>query len=78
MMRTGQANLHNEREAVATAGINDTAPVKLSILENAIAQGEYKANVDVPIVMTDSEKTQSINEWRTYRERNDQLKKHRG
>ena len=28
--------------------------------------------------MTDSEKTQSINEWRTYRKRNSQLKKHRG
>ena len=28
--------------------------------------------------MTDSEKTQSSNEWRTYRERNAQLTKHRG
>ena len=26
--------------------------------------------MDVPIVMTDSEKTQSSNEWRTYTERN--------
>ena len=52
--------------------------MKMDILENAIAQGEYEANVDVPIVMTDSEKTQSRNEWRIYREINNQLKKHRG
>ena len=65
-------------EAAVTAGINDAVPMKLAILENAIAQGEYEANVDVPIMMTESEKTQSSNEWRTYRERNVQLKKHRG
>ena len=52
--------------------------MKMDILENAIAQGEYEANVDVPIMMTESEKTKSSNEWRKYRERNAQLKKHRG
>ena len=61
-----------------TAGIDDAYPTKLAILENEITEGEYEANVDVPIVMNDSEKTQSINEWRTYRERNAQLTKHRG
>ena len=44
-------------------GIGDAAPMKLAILENAIAQGEYEANVGVPVVMTDSENTQSVNEW---------------
>ena len=58
-------------EAAVTAGIDDAALMKLEILENAISQGEYEANVDVPIVMNDSEKTQSSNEWLTYRERND-------
>ena len=58
--------------------IDDAAPMKLEILEKSIAQGEYEANVDVPIVVTDSEKTQSRNEWRTYRERNAQLTEHRG
>ena len=84
MIRTGQANIQTAREtqkiileAVVTAGIYDAAPMKLNILENAILQVEYKENVYVPIVMTDSEKTQSINEWRTYRERNAQLKNHR-
>ena len=85
MIRTGQANIQTAREtqniileAAVTASIDDAAPMKLAILENAIAQGEYKSNVDVTIVMTDSEKTQSRNEWRTYRERNAQLTKHRG
>ena len=52
--------------------------MKLAILDNDIAQGDYEANVEVPIIITDSEKTQSRNEWRTYRERNYQLTKHRG
>ena len=85
MIRTGQSNTKTVREtkkiileAAVTAGIDGTAPMKLVISENKIAQGDYEANMDVAIVMTDSEKTQSINEWRTYRERNDQLKNHRG
>jgi hypothetical protein len=53
--------------------------MKLAILNNAIAEGEFQLTVDVPIEMTDSEKTQySSNEWRTYREQNAQLLKHRG
>ena len=84
MIRTGQANIQTARETqkiimelAVTAGIDGAALTKLVILENAISQGEYKANVEVPIVMTDLEKTQSSNEWRTYKERNDQLTKHR-
>jgi hypothetical protein len=46
------------------------APTKLAILRNEIAQGEFSATVAVPIELTDSEKTQNNNEWRTYRERN--------
>ena len=69
MTRTGQYNIQTAREtqkiileAAVTAGIDDAAPTKLAILENAIVQGEYKANVDVPIFMSDSEKTHSSNE----------------
>ena len=76
MIRTGQANIHTAREtqkiileAAVTSGIDDTAPIKLAILENAIVQGEYEANVDVSVVMTDSEKTQYRNEWRTYQKK---------
>jgi hypothetical protein len=54
------------------------APMKLALLQNEIAQGELSANVEVPIVLNDSQKTQFSNEWRTYIERNDNLIKHRG
>ena len=77
MIRTGQTNIQTAREtqkiileAAVTAGFDDTSPMKLAILENSISQGDYKVNVGVPIVMTDSEKNQSRNGWRTYRERN--------
>ena len=59
MSITGQANIQTARETQriileveVTAGIDDAAPMKLVILENTIAQGEYEANLDVPIVMT--------------------------
>jgi hypothetical protein len=52
--------------------------MKLAILNNAIAEGNFEQNVEVPIEMSDSEKTQYSNEWRSYRERNAQLLKHRG
>ena len=63
-IRTGQANIQTARttqrtilEASVTAVIDDADPAKLEILENEIAQGDYKQNVDVLIIMTDSEKT---------------------
>ena len=66
MIRTGQSNIQNAREtqnfileATVTAGIDNAAPMKLAIFENDISQSDYKENVDVPIMMTDSEKTQS-------------------
>ena len=85
MIETGQSKIQHEREtqkiileAEVTAGIDDAAPMKLAILDNDISQGDYEGNVDVPIVMTDLEKTHSRNKWRTYREKNSQLKKYRG
>jgi hypothetical protein len=52
--------------------------MKLAVLQNEIAQGEFSANVKVAIVLNDSQKTQFRNEWSTYRERNSNLIKHRG
>jgi hypothetical protein len=60
------------------AGLDMEAPMKLALLQNEIAQGEFSANVEAPIVLNDSQKTQFSNEWRTYRERNDNMIKHRG
>jgi hypothetical protein len=52
--------------------------MRLAILNNTIAEGDFQQNVEVPIEMTDSEKMQYSNEWRSYRERNAQLLKHWG
>jgi hypothetical protein len=54
------------------------APMKLALLQNEIAQGGLSANIEVPIVLNDSQKTQFSNEWSTYRERTANLIKHRG
>ena len=76
MIRTGQANIQSAREtqkiileAAVTAGIDYAAHMKLAVLENEIAQSHYEANVDVPVIMTDLEKTRSSNEWCTCRKR---------
>jgi hypothetical protein len=85
MIRNGQMNIQRARkaqetilEATVQAGLDMEAPMKLALLQNEISQGEFSANVEVPIVLSDSQKTQFSNEWRTYRERNDNLIKHRG
>jgi hypothetical protein len=85
MIRTGQAILQTAREAQKTileaaviAGNDVEAPMKLAMLNNVIAEADFEQNQEVPIEMSDSEKMQYSNEWRTYRERNSQLIKHRG
>jgi hypothetical protein len=85
MIRQGQMNIQRARKAQETildaaviAGIDMEAPMKLAILQNKIAQEGFSANIEVPIVLNDSQKTQFSNEWRTYRERNADLIKYRG
>ena len=65
MIRNGQENLQQARlaqqtilEAIVDAGTDPEAPMKLAILNNAIAQGEFEQNMEVPIEMSDSETTQ--------------------
>jgi hypothetical protein len=77
MVRTREDNLQWARlskrvilEAVASLGANPDAPMQLAILDNEIAEGNYKQNNEVPIEMLDSEKPQYSSDWRTYRERN--------
>jgi hypothetical protein len=65
-------------EAAAALGVDPDAPMQLAILDNKIAEGDYKQNIEVPIEISDSEKTQYKNDWRTYQERNALLTKHRG
>jgi hypothetical protein len=85
MVRTREENLQwaclSKRvilEAAAALGADPDAPMQLAILDNEIAEGNYKQNNEVPIEMSDSEKMQYSNNWRTYRERNALLTKHRG
>jgi hypothetical protein len=85
MIRNGQTNIQQARRAQeailqtsVTSGLEPDAAMKVAVLQNEIAQGEFEADMDVPVVLTDSEKTQFNNEWRTYRERNANLMKHRG
>jgi hypothetical protein len=52
--------------------------MQLAILDNEIAEGDYKQNNEVLIKLLDSEKTQYNNDGRTYRARNALLMKHRG
>jgi hypothetical protein len=69
MIRTGQMNIQRARksqetilDAAVLAGIDMEAPMKLDLLQNEIAQGEFSANIEVPIVLNDSQKTQFSNE----------------
>jgi len=85
IIRTGQADLRQARldqrvmlEAAVTAGVDQEARMKLVTLNNAIALGNFEMNAEVPIDMTDAEKTHYNNEWRSHRERNTLLLKHRG
>jgi hypothetical protein len=85
MIRNGQLNIQQDRQAQETilkasvqVEMDMDAPMRLAILENEIAQGEFAASIEVPVALTDSEKTQFSNDWCTFRERNTNLIKHRG
>ena len=51
---------------MVTAGVDSEAPMKLAVIKNEIKQGNLDLNMDLPIEMTDTEKTAYSNEWRTY------------
>jgi hypothetical protein len=85
MIRAGQLNIQQARKSQQTilqteveAGMYVAVPMKLAIIQNEIAQGKFKANIEVSVELTDSEKTQFSSEWWTYRERNANLVKHKG
>jgi hypothetical protein len=73
MIQNGQLNIKQARQAQETilkasvqAGTDMNAPMKLAILKNEISQGEFAASIEVPVLLTDSEKTQFSNDWRTF------------
>jgi hypothetical protein len=72
MIRNDQMNIQRAQKAQETileeavqGGLDMEAPMKLELLQNEISQGEFSANVEVPIVLNDSQKTQFSNEWCT-------------
>ena len=80
MIRRGQRNLQTARraqefvlQAAVEAAVDPTAPMQLAMLQNAIAEADFAAAEEVPVELTDSEKTLNSNEWRTYRERSTNL-----
>jgi hypothetical protein len=73
MIRNVQLNIQQARQAQETilksavqSGTDMDDPMRLAILQNEIAQGEFAASIEVPVVLTDSEKTQFSNDWRNF------------
>jgi hypothetical protein len=80
MIQNFQLNIQWTRQAQETilrasvlAGIDLDAPMRLAILHNKISQGKFAANIEVPVELNDSERTQFSNDWRTVREHNANL-----
>ena len=64
----GQSNI---KAALQAQGKMFTEPpTKIAILENEIAKGDYDLANDIPIEMSESEKTEYRNGWCNYQERN--------
>ena len=85
VIRAGQINIQAARragevmlQAAVVTALDPRAPMELATLQNEIANGDLEMIEPVPLQLTDSEKTQNNNAWRTYRERSASLAKHRG
>jgi hypothetical protein len=85
VVRAGLTNLQVARranvvllEAQIIANPGPALSMALAVLQNEIADGEFQLNEEIPVLLTEQEKTQYGNEWRTFRERNSYLVKHRG
>jgi hypothetical protein len=62
MIRAGHFNIQQARKSQQTilqaeveAGLDVDAPMKITILQNEIAQGEFAANIEIPVELTDSD-----------------------
>jgi hypothetical protein len=69
MIRNGQLNIqqaHQAQETILKSSVQSEtdmdAHMKLAILKNDIAQGKFAASIEVPVELTDSEKTQFSND----------------
>lgn len=80
MVRAGQANMQQAREAqrIILAAAVPPVPLELAALDNETARGAFEQTVPVPIEMTDPEKTEHGLEWKACQHRNSKLIDHRG
>ena len=85
LVRTGQTNIQAARRAQSSmlraAAASDPTdaelPMKIVILDNNIMKGDYELAKYTSIEMSDSENMMYGNDWRTYRDLNSCLEKHR-
>jgi hypothetical protein len=84
MIQTGQLNIQRARQAQETilrssvlAGTSGRSHEGGNSTERD-CPGRVFANIKVPVELNDSEKTQFINDWCTFRENSSILIKHRG
>jgi len=76
----GQTNMQTARHA-KLAALQNTAnpdPMEIASLTNEIAMAELEMNQPVAMELTSDKKTAYDSEWRTYRNKKDQLEKNRG
>jgi hypothetical protein len=83
MIRDTQKDLKDAHEEQKThledeiaAGDNE-AKMKLALLKADITAADYQMTLDLPIELSEEEKTAHSNAWRSYRERNEKLIHHR-
>ena len=57
-------------------GNDPESPIKLAMLENMITEATYKASIDPEIHLTDDDKKEHNNAWRTCIERTSRLEQH--
>jgi hypothetical protein len=83
MIRDTQKDLQDAREeqkkhleAEIAAG-DIEAKMKLALLKADITAADYQMKLDIPIELTEEEKTSHSNAWKSHRERNQKLLQHR-
>ena len=65
------------RESASADPIYTEILTKIAILDNKITKGDYDLSNEISIDMPESDKTAYVNDWHTYRERNNNLEKHK-
>ena len=59
-------------------GNDSEAPIKMAMLENEIYEATYKVSIDPEIHLTDDERIEHDNEWRTYIDRTSRIEIQQG